>query len=140
MYLFIVKNMNHFNNILKEKENYVDYCSIKILLYLLFIWRGMLWYVNHNSTWPLVVFNVNKILFEFLSAPRAVLYNWLYQIWLKSHAILTLNIYTEFFGIFLISVLAAVTAGGEEHWEVAWHGLVFIFIIKWSHSLDGEDH
>ena len=61
----------------------VDYWSLKILVYLLFIWRGMLWYVNHNSTWPLVVFNVNKILFEFLSAPRAVLYNWLYQNMIK---------------------------------------------------------
>ena len=85
-----------------------------MVLYLLFIWRGMLWYVNHNSTWPLVVFNVNKILSEFLSAPRAVLYNWLYQIWLKSHAILTLNIYTEFFGILLIFVLLILSAGGEE--------------------------
>ena len=85
-----------------------------MVLYLLFIWRGMLWYVNHNSTWPLVVFNVNKILLEFLWAPRAVLYNWLYQIWLKSHAILTLNIYTEFFGILLIFVLLHVSAGGEE--------------------------
>ena len=36
---------------------------------------GMLWYVNHNSTSPLDLFNVNKILSEFLLALRAVLYN-----------------------------------------------------------------
>ena len=114
----------------------VDYWSLKILVYLLFIWRGMLWYVNHNSTWPLVVFNVNKILFEFLSAPRAVLYNWLYQIWLKSHAILTLNIYTEFFGILLIF---SVTAGGLVCSGVYIYNQMVPF-IGWRGSLDRRGH
>ena len=64
-----------------KKAHIVLFCNAMCLgpgLVINCLSGGMLWYVNHNSTSPLDLFNVNKILSEFLSGLRAVLYNWLY--------------------------------------------------------------